>query len=44
MAGEIFPEEHCDFSTYLVKKKGELSLAHAQMCRFLIMEQCCFPW
>jgi hypothetical protein len=43
LAVEIVPEEHCDFSTYFEKRERELSLAHAQRWRFLIMEQCCGP-
>jgi hypothetical protein len=35
-------KKHFHFSTYLPRER-QLSLAHAQNCSFLIMEQCCGP-
>jgi hypothetical protein len=35
-----FSIKYYDFSSYIAKR-GEISLAHAQRCSFLILEQCC---
>jgi hypothetical protein len=36
-------QERTSISELILPRKKELSLAHAQRCSFLIMEQCCGP-
>jgi hypothetical protein len=45
MAVEMFPgkQESTAISAPILPSERELSLAHAQSCIFLIMEQCCVP-
>jgi hypothetical protein len=42
LAVEMFPGKHCDFK-FILPRERELSLEHAQRCRFLFMEQSCGP-